>query len=151
MGLEKLTEQEREEVAKLLAGYWEDRGVPQYDESWARKYLIVGHKKEIRRDEFFVYKEGDEVIGIISLVTDVSNVTEIRDMAVKPEYKGKDYERKMLNELMKLARKRRIRKLYDLTFPHYEELYRSLGFEKEGVLKSHFAAGEDLTIMSRFL
>ena len=29
--------------------------------------------------------------------------------------------------------------------------YSSLGFEKEGFLKSHYAKGEDLVVMSKFL
>jgi ribosomal protein S18 acetylase RimI-like enzyme len=32
-----------------------------------------------------------------------------------------------------------------------ESLFKSAGFEKEGILKSHFADGEDLSVMSKFL
>lgn len=151
MGLKELTEQERREAAKLLADYWKDRGMPQYDKTWAKEYLIEGHKKEVKKDEFFVYTEGGETIGTISLITDVSDVAEIRDMVVKPKYRNKDYGKKMLEELMGIARERKIRKLYAFIFPQSEKMYRSVGFEKEGVLKNHFVVGEDLTIMSKFL
>lgn len=151
MGLKELTEQEKVESAKLLAAYWKDRSMPEYDETWAREYLEEGHKKETKLDEFFVYKEGEKTIGTISLITDVSDIAEIRDMVLKPEYRNKGYGRKMLDEIVGLAGARKIRKLYAFIFPQFEEMYQSAGFEKEGILKSHFAAGEDLTIMSRFL
>ncbi len=151
MGLEKLTKQERNEVIKLLTDYWKDRGMPQYNKTWAKKYLTEGHKKETKKDEFFVFKEKNKLIGIIALITDVSNVAQIRDMVVKPEYRGKGYGKVMLNGLIKLAKKRKVRKLYAFTFPKLEKFLKSSGFEKEGILKSHFAPKEDLIIMSKFL
>ena len=151
MVLKKLTKQERREVAKLLADYWKDRDMPKYNQKWAEDYLIKGHKKEIKKDEFFVYKEKGKLIGNISLITDVSNIAQIRDMVVKPGYRSKGYGKKILNELIKLAKKRKIRKLYAFTFPRLEKFFKSAGFEKEGLLKSHFTSDEDLIIMSKFL
>lgn len=151
MTLKELNEEEKPDVAKLLAIYWKERGMPQYDQEWAEGYLSEGHGKEIVKDEFFVHKEGGEVIGAISLITDVSGAAEIRDMVVKPEFREKGYGTKMLQELTELAKERKIRKLFAFVFPQLEHLYASAGFEKEGVLKSHFKEGEDLAIMSRFL
>jgi len=147
--LQSLTEKERTRVVDILVNYWKERGMPQYGVKWAEDYLMNGHKKEVKRDEFFVYNVDDEVIGTISLVTDVSDVAEIRDMVVKPEYRGKGYGKKMLNELIKLAKERHLRKLFALT--KIEGIFKSAGFEKEGVLKNHFTEGEDLIIMSKFL
>jgi len=122
-----------------------------YDAAWAGKYLTEGHRKEIKRDEFFVYKERGKIIGVVSLITDVSGVAEIRDMIIKPEYRREGHGRKMLSELVELAKKRKIRKLYAFIFSRHGRLYESAGFEREGILKSHFAAGENLAIMSKFL
>ena len=149
--LKKLTNQDRDEVSKLLSSYWAERGMPEYDEKWAKEYLLEGHKKEIANDEFFVYKKSNKIIGTISLITDVSNVAEIRDFVVKPKFRGKGYGKKILRELIKLAEFRKIRKLYALAFPKFEKFLSSEGFEKEGLLKNHFAKGEDLIIMSKFL
>lgn len=151
MILKKISKQEKEAAAKLLFTYWKKRGMPQYNLKWAKEYLNEGHKKEIKRDEFFVYKDGKDIIGIISLITDVSNVAEIRDMIVLSKYKNEKYSHKMLNAIIKYARKRKIRKLYSLIFPKSKELFTSFGFRKEGILRSHFSSGEDLTIMGKFL
>ena len=151
MVLEKLTSGKRSEVALLLFEYWKERGMPEYDQKWAENYLIDGHKTEIESDEFFTFIEGNTVIGVISLIKDVSNVAEIRDMVIKTEYRGKGYGKKMLSELISLAKEKKIRKLFSLSFPKLQKMYESLGFEKEGALKNHYADGEDLVIMSIFL
>ncbi len=149
MKLQKLTDKDANDIAVLLATYWKERGMGEYDTKWAGQYLKEGHRKEIKSDEFFSYKEEDKLVGTVSLVTDVSGVAEIRDLVIKQEYRGKGYGKNMLNELINLAKERRVRKLFALT--KIENLFKSAGFEKEGILKSHFAKDEDLVIMSKFL
>ncbi len=150
MALKKLTKKDRNEVAGLLARYWKERGMPQYNEKWAEDYLIRGHKKEIKKDEFFVYEENNKKIGVISLITDVSGVAEIRDEVVFPQYQKK-YMEKMLLRIIKFAISRKLRKLFSLVLRENVKFYKSIGFRKEGVLRSHFTSGEDLVIMSKFL
>ena len=147
--LQPLADNERTRVVDILVNYWKERGMPQYGKAWAADYLLNGHKNETKSDEFFVYTIDDEVIGTIALITDVSGVAEIRDLVIKPEYRGKGYGKKMLKDLMNLAKQRKIRKLFALT--KVEGIFKSEGFEKEGMLKNHFAQGEDLIIMSKFL
>ncbi len=149
MTLEKITKQERTDAAKILTDYFAERGMHEYNQKWAERYVIEGHKKEVKSDEFFVRKEGNTVIGTVSLIVDVSGVAEIRDLVVRKEYRGKGYGKKMLADLINLAKKRKIRKLFALA--KTENLFKSAGFEKEGALKSHFADGEDLSVMSKFL
>lgn len=151
MGLEGMNEEDASDAANMLADYWKERGMPQYDQEWAEEYLKEGHGKEIVKDEFFVYKENGELIGILSLITDISGVAEIRDMVVRKEDRRKGYGTKMLQELIGIAKERKIRKLFSLVFPITEHMNASLGFVKEGILKSHFKEGEDLVIMSKFL
>jgi len=147
----KISDKDRKEAAGLLADYWETRGMPQYNRAWASRYLAKGHGLEIARDEFFVLREKGELVGIISLITDVSGVAEIRDEVVKQEYRGKGYGKILIAEVVKLAKKRKIRKVFALTFPRYQKLYADIGFKKEGVLKDHFAKGENLVIVSKIL
>ncbi len=149
MTLQKIAAAESAEAAKILADYWTGRGMPEYDAKWAEAYLKEGHRKEVKSDEFFAYKEGDKLIGTISLILDVSGVAEIRDLVVKPEFRGKGYGKKIVSELIAIAKKKNARKLFALT--KIEGLFKSAGFDKEGILKSHFAKGEDLVIMSKFL
>ncbi len=151
MALERLKPEDESEAAELLAEYWRERGAPQYDKKWAEDYLKQGHKKEINNDEFFIYMKGGERIGTVSLITDVSGTAEIRDLVVWPRHRGKGNGREILESIIEISRKRGIRKLHALTFQEYKKFYTSTGFEEEGLLRSHFVDGEDLSIMSRFL
>src|SRR5574341_523287 len=151
MVLVKIFDINRKEGAIMLTNYWKDRGMLEYNYKWALGYLHEGHKKEVKADEFFLYKENHKLIGIISIITDVSNVAEIRDMVVKREYRGQGYATKMLNEMIAIAKERKIRKIFAFVFPEYRKMYSSAGFRKEGLLISHFKPGEDLIIMSKQL
>ena len=151
MALEPLTKQEHGEVAQLLTSYWQERGMTQYDRKWAASYLIEGHKKEIEKDEFFVYKENGTIIGTIALITYSGGVAEIRDLVIKQEHRKKGQGKKVLSEIISIARQRKLRKLFAFVNPELEAPLQKGGFVKEGVLKNHFAQGEDLVIMSLFL
>lgn len=148
MTLNKITPKERKAAARLLVDYWHSRGMTRYSIRWAENYLKEGHKNEIAEDEFFAYREGREIVGVISLMTWPSrDLVEVRDeVGLK-----KGVLKKMIVELLGLARKRKIRKIYSLSLKQNVRAYMSLGFRKEGILKSHFERGEDITIMGRFL
>jgi N-acetylglutamate synthase-like GNAT family acetyltransferase len=151
MVLQKIKPSERREAASVLAGYWKGRGMPEYGRGWALSYLREGHRKEVANDEFFAFHKGGNLIGVVSLVTDVSGVAEIRDMVLKKEFRGEGYGKIMVEELMDIAKKRKIRKLFVLALKSSEGVFLSAGFEKEGMLKSHFKKGENLQILSKFL
>lgn len=151
MAIEQLKDENKSEIAELLASYWTERGMPAYDKTWAEEYLKEGHKKEIKKDEFFIFKKDNRVIGVVSLIINVSDVAEIRDLVIKKEFRGKGYGRELLQEIISIAQQRQARKLFALVFPEIEKMYAEAGFEKEGLLKNHFAEGEDLVIMSQFI
>lgn len=151
MPLTKVTEDNAKGVSVLLADYWKSRGMPEYDEKWAEEYIVEGHKKEVQSDEFFVYKEENNVVGVIAIIVDVSGVAEIRDLVVKPEFRSKGYGKKLLLELESIAKEKGIRKLFSKTLPQSKKLFESASYQEEGILKSHFKDGEDLIIMSKFL
>ena len=150
MPLVKLNKRFKNKIAELLVKYFEERGMPNYNKKWTIDYLNKGHKKEIKKDEFFVYKENNKIIGVISLINDVSKLAEIRDEVVFPNY-NKNYLKKMLLEIINLSKKYKLRKIYALVLKNKMEYYKVLGFKKEGLLKNHFIKGEDLTIMSKFI
>lgn len=149
--MQEMKQEDIGEVSSLLSDYWKDRDMPEYNTSWARDYLKQGHRKEIAKDEFFVCKYNGKVIGVVALVTDVSGVAEIRDMVLKKEWRNKGLGKEILKQVIEIAKNRRLRKIFALALPHAEKLYSSAGFEKEGMLKSHFKDGENLSIMSLFL
>ena len=151
MELKKLAARQRKEAASLLAGYWKERGMGEYGQGWAEDYLAQGHKKEIAKDEFFALEENGRMAGIVSLITEVSGLVQIRDLVVKPGFRGKGYGRRILEEAVEIALKRKARKVFALTFPEHERLFLSLGFEREGLLRNHFRKGEDMVVMGRTL
>lgn len=148
MPLKRIAQKDRKPAAKLLVKYWNSRGMTRYNVRWAEDYLEAGHRKEIAKDEFFLFRKGGKIVGVISLMTWPSkDLVEVRD-EVAP---NKGVLKKMIAELLELARKRKIRKVYSLSLEQNARTYASLGFRKEGVLKSHFEKGEDIFVMSRFL
>lgn len=140
---------DRVTVARLLVAYWKERGMD-HSEDWAIDFLDEGHGKEIILDQFFTFRE-DEVKGTVSLITFEGNVAEIRDLVVGPEFRGQGYGKKIIHDLEKFAKEEKVRKLYAYVFPDVEGFYTKLGYEKEGLLKSHFKEGEDLVIVAKFL
>ena len=150
MNLAKLTNENYEIATNILRDYWKNRGMPEYDKTWALDYLQQGHKNETKNDEFFVYQE-QEIIGMVSLITDVSLVAQIRDLVVKPEFRGKGYGKKNFAGTNHSSNGAQAKKNLCTYNDDYENFYISCGFEKEGLLKSHFMDGEDMIIMSKFL
>ena len=151
MNLTELTRKDLQQTSKLLVDYWKERGMPKYNQKYAEKYILEGHKKEIKFDRFFVYKEKRSLVGIISLIVQEGNVAEMRDLVVDQQYRNRGYGKKIIEEMIETSKKLKIRKLYVLTFSQLTKFYKRLGFKKEGILRSHFAEGENLIIMSKFL
>ncbi|MBU0953289.1 MAG: GNAT family N-acetyltransferase [Nanoarchaeota archaeon] len=146
MELELVAPHQRDRVAPLLLAYWKERGLV-IDEHWVTTYLKKGHATETTTDEFFCTKQGNTIIGVISLVTDISGVAEIRD-EVAPD---SETLKAMIAALLGLAQTRNNRKVYSLALPENVPVYESLGFVSEGTLRNHFVEGEDVIVMSRFL
>ncbi len=150
MKLEKINQKNTKEAAKLLVEYWKERGM-NYSQKWATNYMKQGHKTEIKKDIFFAAKEKSKLVGTASIVIYEGNVAELRDLVIKKQERGKGCGNLLLKELIKVAKKNKVRKLYALVFPTTKQIYQKAGFRQEGYLKSHFAKKEDLCFMSRFL
>ena len=143
MTLEPL--EQNEEIVEKLRAYWKTRNL-HFDSDWTREYLQKGHIHDLKTDEFFVYREEGEVKGMISLLTDVSGVAEIRD---EIRFDGGELK-PILQALTALAHERKIRKLFAFVLQKNLGVYQDLGFKREGTLKDHFVQGENLIIMSKF-
>ncbi len=149
MELRKLEKEHIDEIARLIHGYWKERGAPEkFDLDWTKDYLVQGHKKEIEEDSFFICKHQDRVVGVVALVVDVDGIGEVRDMVLKKEWRGKGLGKEVLEEVISLARKKGLRKLLVKSVPGTEKFYSSFGFEKEGTLKGYFRDGEDISLMT---
>lgn len=152
MEIKKLEKKDMPTLAKMLREYWQSRSSSMsYSQEWTKKYLRKGHSIEIKKEVFLVAKEKKEVVGNISVIVWEGRVAELRDFLVKPEKRGKGISRKLFAEAILFCKKNNVRKVFLLTFPNLEEMLERKGFTREGMLHDHFACGEDLIIMSRFL
>jgi hypothetical protein len=140
------SEIERRIAAENLHAYWQRRGLP-HDLAWAKDYLRIGHGKDVVSDQFFIYRTRD-FAGLVALVEQEGGVAEIREEIV---FVREASFCAMITELIHYAREKRLRKVFSCALAERVSHYTSLGFVPEGVLRSHFKEGEDLTIMSKFL
>lgn len=149
--IKKLTKADIKPTAEMLVAYWKERGMT-YSRKWGENYLVKGHKTEILKDEFFVMAdEKNKTIGSVSFILYEGNVAEIRDLVVKKEFRNRGFGKDLLAYLVDYCKALKIRKLCALCLKNKVNLLKQAGFEKEGLLKSHFKKGENLTIMSKFL
>ncbi len=140
----------KRDLAEHLVSYWNTRKM-KYSTKWAENYVAKGHREEIIGDKFLVAIENGKVAGSISIVLWEKDLAELRDFYVKPEYRKKGIGRALLEEALRFCKKKKIRKVHGKLFPQYLPFFRQYGFQSEGKLKSHFAEGEDLIIIGKFL
>lgn len=150
MEIKKIESEDLQVAANLLRIYWKERG-GNYSQDFTLKYLTEGHKTEIVKDQFFVIKENNKVMGTVALIIFEAGVAEIRDLVVKKEYRRKGLGKKLIDYLIEFAKHNNVRKIYCLTVQPYRSFYEKCGFELEGFLKNHYKEGEHLIIMSRYL
>ncbi|MBI4021613.1 MAG: GNAT family N-acetyltransferase [Candidatus Aenigmarchaeota archaeon] len=150
MKVAPLSKRQEPGLNRLLREYWETRGM-RYSAAYTRRYLREGHRIEILGDRFFVAVDGQEVIGCASVVFQEPEVAELRDLFVRPAWRNRGVANQLLLASVAACRTRKVRKVFALVFPEVADLYRAHGFREEGRLRSHFARGEDLLIVARFL
>ncbi|GEM_PF-1015106 len=150
MEIKKIEGDDLPPAATLLRNYWKERGMDCTQE-WTLSYLANGHKSEIKKDQFFVIRENNKVLGTIALVINISDVAEIRDFVVKKEMRGKGLGKKLLEYVMEYAKQNEVRKIYALIFQPYRLFYEKYEFQLEGFLKDHFKENEHVLIMSKML
>ncbi len=150
MDIKKVSKDSVTKVATLLRNYWKHRGM-EYSLTWAKEYVLEGHRKEIKDDVFFVAKEREEILGCISLILSEGDVAELRDLVVEPAHRGKGIGERLVEYAQQWCVQNKVRKLFCCTFPHTQGFWLQQGFMIEGALKSHFKEGEDLVIMSKFI
>lgn len=140
----------RKSLAAHLVAYWKTRGM-RYSQKWAEGYIASGHKKEIAGDKFFVALENGCVVGSISVVVWKGGLAELRDFYVTPACRNKGIGRALFEKALRFCEKKKARKVHAKVFPQYMEFFKEYGFAEEGILKSHFADGEDLLVVGKFM
>ncbi|MBW2981995.1 GNAT family N-acetyltransferase [Candidatus Woesearchaeota archaeon] len=83
---------------------------------------IIEKSKEI---DLFVGVEDDKILGISGL-----KENQVRKFYVNPRYQGKGVGRKLMDNLEKIAKKRKIKKLISHSTLYAEGFYKKLGFKR---------------------
>lgn len=102
----------------------------------------------------FVAEQDGKVIGFLHIDANLHRKLGIlHSIGVDPNVFARGVGKAMVAEAEKLWRKHRMRKIYTCT-SHINQralaFYKSLGFEEEGVLKSHFFDGIDEIQLGKF-
>ena len=91
----------------------------------------------------FIYTENDRPIGMFKLIPltfRTSHIAYLGGLAIDPASGGKGYGEKMLNEIIKFARRQGFLRI-ELSVANTNEraihLYEKAGFKKEGTLKKY--------------
>ena len=99
---------------------------------------------ELLKDEvLYLYKEGLQTLGMCKLIRQKhrnEHIIYLGGVAIHPDYFGKGFGKKMMLEIIDFCKKESILRI-ELSVASFNEkaiqLYESVGFTKEGVLKNY--------------
>ena len=140
----------KKDLAKHFVAYWNTRKM-KYSVKWAENYIETNHRNEIIGGKFLIAIEDGKIVGSMSVVLWQKDLAELRDFYVKPNYRNKGVGRKLLEATLEFCKKKNVRKIHAKLFPQYFKFFKEYGFFKEGKLRSHFAEGEHLIIIGKFM
>ena len=99
---------------------------------------------DVLKDEvLYLYKEGDETLGMCKLVRQKyrdEHKLYLGGVAIHPDHFGKGFGRKMMIEIIDFCKKNSVLRIELTVAVHNKkaiQLYESVGFIKEGVLKNY--------------
>lgn len=76
--------------------------------------------------DFWIYEEGDEIVGCCALHPVWDNLAEIKSLAVTKKYQGKNIGKKLVETCLKEAVRIKATKVFALTF--VPEFFKKIGF-----------------------
>ena len=97
----------------------------------------------LKDEVLYLYKEGVETLGMCKLVRQKyrnDHILYLGGVAIHPEHFGKGFGRKMMLEIIDFCKKNAVLRIELTVAIHNEkaiQLYESVGFTKEGVLKKY--------------
>jgi ribosomal protein S18 acetylase RimI-like enzyme len=101
----------------------------------------------------FAYTQGRKSIGTVTMKC-IKHLAELEHLYVSTEYRRRGVGKKLLEKSEEFAKTHGLKKLCALVRDDNTtsiSLFRSCGFEVEGVMKDHFEEGVDILIFSKFL
>ena len=91
----------------------------------------------------YLYKEGDETLGMCKLIKQKhrnKHIVYLGGLAIDPNYFGKGFGKKIMQEIIHFCKNKGVLRIELSVAVHNKkaiQLYESLGFTKEGVLKKY--------------
>ncbi|MCD6215847.1 MAG: GNAT family N-acetyltransferase [Candidatus Aenigmarchaeota archaeon] len=149
MIIRKIKKSDAKQVAKLLQkefgpGYKTIR----FKERW------VVQKIKYPGDRFLVAIDSNQLIGNIRACLIDYDLAELRNIVVAEEWRKKGIGTKLVKEMLKKLKKEKVRKVIIKVIATNKiaiNMFKKLGFVKEGHFHNHFRNGEDVIQMCKFL
>lgn len=97
----------------------------------------------LNNDVLYLYKEGDQTIGMCKLIRQKhrnEHILYLGGLAIHPDNFGKGFGRKMMLEIVNFCKKNTVLRIELTVAVHNKkaiQLYESVGFIQEGVLKKY--------------
>lgn len=139
-----------EEISYILADledFWKNKGFNQYSKYLSEKYLNEkGYNSG--EEEIYIFEKDDKIIGILSFLTYIYDVVEVKDYFILNEFDREKYLLMMIEDILSFCEYRKIRKLTIYSNADDYKIFEQKGFIKEGILKKHFTCKNDIYLMS---
>lgn len=130
---------------KSLKDFWKKEWFNADLEHWGR------HTKWEEKTYFIEALEEEKLVGFLEMSIQ-AGVVKVRDLIIANDNRRKGVGKELMLAAEKLARKYKAHKIYLITGRGWiaEEFYKSIGYEKIGVLKKH-SFRHDFVQFSKFL
>ncbi|TSC74983.1 MAG: peptidyl-prolyl isomerase [Parcubacteria group bacterium Gr01-1014_30] len=131
VGIRKALQKDRKNILKIIGALRLD--VPGF--IWADEEFV---KSQIKKGEYFVAEDRNQVVGVISLRKKADNIMYIETLAVAEKFRGRGIGTKLVEFAKSAAKEQKVQALRAYAFYEYEtgDFYKKLGFsllKKRGV------------------
>ncbi|MCD6107697.1 MAG: ribosomal protein S18-alanine N-acetyltransferase [Caldisericaceae bacterium] len=123
-----------------------------YPDPWPREVFIMDYLFN-SNSRYYVAKFLNKIIGFFGVWIEPEKL-HIINIAVHPDYRRRGVGRKMIEFVIKLAKKKQKKEVYlevRETNIAGQELYKQLGFEFNGIIFDYYSDGESGLIMRKVL
>ena len=106
----------------------------------------------ISPEYFLVAEDSGRILGYVSALTEKSGKAHLVSIAVHPKHRKKGVARVLLENLMERLEAENVREIWlevRVSNRAAVSLYRSLGFQEQGIIEAYYEDGEDALSMKK--